>query len=77
MIAKLVVVACARVTLPLKVLVPENVLLVVVPKPIEKTPVPLLWKKNGYVAESEVELTLALNAVQSAEARNPACEPDA
>ena len=75
-IAKSVVVACVSVTLPLKALAPEKVLLVVVPKPIEKTPVLPLYE-SGYVAESDVELTLALNAVQSDEARNSACEPDA
>ena len=66
--AMLVEVALLSVLFPLKVLVPEKVLFVVVEKFVEKTPVPLLYE-SGYVALKLVEETLLLKVVQSAEAR--------
>ena len=47
---------------------------VVVPKPKEKTPVPLLYA-SGYVAESDVDETLELNVVQSVLERYPLVVP--
>src|ERR1700678_4440794 len=57
--ARLVEVALPSAVFPLKVLIPEKVLFVVVEKFVEKTPVPLLYE-SGYAAESEVDETLLL-----------------
>ena len=77
-VARVVAVLALPLMLPamvlVKVWVPAQVLLVVVPKPREKTPVPLLYA-SGNVAERLVEETLLLKVVQSVLDRYPLVAP--
>ena len=70
---RLVEVALVSVVFPLKMFVPENVLLVVVENEVEKTPVDELYAR-GYIALKLEEDILLLKAVQSIDARYPDCE---
>ena len=72
--AKFVVDAWVRVVLPLKVLVLEKVLLVVVEKREVKTPVVLLYE-SGKTALSDEEEILELKEVQSVLVRKPLVDP--
>ena len=72
--AKEVEVAVVRVVPPLKMLVLEKVLAVVVEKAVVKTPVDELYE-SGKIAESDVLEILLLNEVQSVLVRKPLVEP--